>query len=68
MHKYGAHGATDVTGFGIMGHAKNLASVQKNSVDFVIETLPIIAKMALVVKAGGFSFPLLQGYSAETSG
>eukprot|EP00349_Pseudokeronopsis_sp_Brazil_P003139 CAMPEP_0202959202 /NCGR_PEP_ID=MMETSP1396-20130829/3455_1 /ASSEMBLY_ACC=CAM_ASM_000872 /TAXON_ID= /ORGANISM="Pseudokeronopsis sp., Strain Brazil" /LENGTH=170 /DNA_ID=CAMNT_0049677665 /DNA_START=335 /DNA_END=847 /DNA_ORIENTATION=- len=24
MMKYGAHGATDVTGFGILGHAKNL--------------------------------------------
>ena len=22
MHKHGAHGATDVTGFGIIGHAK----------------------------------------------
>jgi selenophosphate synthase len=22
MHKYGAHGATDVTGFGFLGHAR----------------------------------------------
>lgn len=26
MHTYGAHGATDVTGFGILGHAQNLGA------------------------------------------
>ncbi|CAG2121253.1 unnamed protein product, partial [Medioppia subpectinata] len=34
MHKYNAHGATDVTGFGLLGHAQNLARVQKNEVSF----------------------------------
>ena len=68
MHTYGAHGATDVTGFGILGHAKNLVSVQKNDVDFVIDKLPIIAKMASVSKVCGINFALLEGYSAETSG
>jgi len=29
MHKYDAHAATDVTGFGILGHANNLAGNQK---------------------------------------
>jgi hypothetical protein len=28
MHTHGAHAATDVTGFGILGHAQNLASNQ----------------------------------------
>ncbi len=36
----GAHGATDVTGFGILGHARNLASCQKAPVSFNIHTLP----------------------------
>ena len=27
MQKYKAHAATDITGFGIKGHAKNLVSV-----------------------------------------
>lgn len=36
----GAHGATDVTGFGLLGHAQNLASAQKASVSFRIHTLP----------------------------
>jgi selenide,water dikinase len=40
-HKFvGAHGATDVTGFGLLGHASNLVKAQKEAVDFVIHTLP----------------------------
>jgi len=68
MHKHGAHGATDVTGFGILGHASNLASAQKNAVDFVIHKLPVICNMVAVAEACGIKFGLLQGYSAETSG
>jgi selenide,water dikinase len=66
MHKYGAHAATDVTGFGILGHASNLASNQKENVDFEIHTLPIFKNMAKVDKK--FNFKLLKGTSAETSG
>jgi len=68
MHKYGAHGATDVTGFGILGHASNLASAQQNAVDFVIHQLPVIRNMVAVAEACGIKFGLLQGTSAETSG
>ena len=68
MHKYNAHGATDITGFGLLGHAKNLAKIQKNEVSFVIHNLPIIAKMASISKACGNMFGLLHGHSAETSG
>lgn len=68
MHKYNSHGATDVTGFGLLGHAQNLAKVQKNEVSFVIHNLPVIAKMAAVAKACGNMFQLLQGHSPETSG
>ena len=68
MHKYNAHGATDITGFGLLGHANNLASIQKNEVGFVIHNLPIIARMASVSKACGNMFGLLHGHSAETSG
>lgn len=35
-----AHGATDVTGFGILGHANNLAKTQSAAVSFKIHTLP----------------------------
>lgn len=68
MHKYNAHACTDVTGFGILGHAQNLAKYQKNEVSFVIHHLPIIAKMAIVNKTCNNLFGLLQGTSAETSG
>jgi len=68
MHKYNAHGATDIGGYGLLGHANRLAGVQKNEVGFVIHNLPIIAKMAAVSKACGNMFGLLQGQAAETSG
>jgi len=68
MQKYKAHCATDVTGFGILGHATNLVESQEKEVDFVIHTLPIIANMAAVYKKCGINFKLLEGYSAETSG
>jgi len=67
MHKYGAHGATDITGFGIVGHASNLAVHQQKIVDIEIHTLPIIKKMADVARRMSF-FKLLEGFSAETSG
>jgi selenide,water dikinase len=68
MHVHGAHAATDVTGFGILGHAQNLAATQKEAVDFVIHTLPCIKGMAAVVPACGINFRLVDGFSAETSG
>lgn len=68
MHKFNAHAATDITGFGIIGHARNLAKQQRNDVAFVIHNLPIISKMAAISKAGGNLFGLLQGTSSETSG
>merc|ERR1719347_614303 len=68
MHKYNAHGATDVTGFGLLGHASALAKTQQNEVSFVIHNLPVIAKMAAVAKASGNMFGLLQGQTSETSG
>jgi len=67
MHKYGAHAATDITGFGIIGHADNLCKNQKANVSFVIHTLPIIRGIyAVARKRPGFR--LLEGFSAETSG
>uniref|UniRef100_A0A8C4Q0X3 Selenide, water dikinase 1 n=2 Tax=Myxinidae TaxID=7762 RepID=A0A8C4Q0X3_EPTBU len=68
MHTFNAHAATDITGFGILGHAQNLARQQRNEVAFVIHNLPVVAKMAAISKACGNLFGLLQGTSAETSG
>jgi len=68
MHKYNAHGATDISGLGLLGHAQALAKNQQNEVSFVIHNLPVIAKMAGVAKACGNMFSLLQGQASETSG
>jgi selenide,water dikinase len=71
MHSYGAHGATDVTGFGLLGHARNLASAQKAPVSFKIHTLPVLDHMnrvASIIASRGLDFKLKEGLSAETSG
>jgi len=67
MLKHGAHACTDVTGFGILGHAQNLSENQKAEVGFELHTLPCIANMSAVEDAV-FDFKLKKGYSAETSG
>jgi len=67
MHKYGAHAATDVTGFGIIGHGRNLAKNQKAAVNFEIHSLPIIRSMKEADDKVQM-FSLLKGFSAETSG
>eukprot|EP01090_Pellita_catalonica_P002344 TRINITY_DN11937_c0_g1_i1.p1 TRINITY_DN11937_c0_g1~~TRINITY_DN11937_c0_g1_i1.p1 ORF type:complete len:319 (+),score=69.00 TRINITY_DN11937_c0_g1_i1:162-1118(+) len=67
MHKHKAHACTDVTGFGVLGHADNLSQNQKADVDFVLESLPIIKKMKEVDDVVNI-FNLVKGTSAETSG
>lgn len=62
-----AHAATDVTGFGILGHSRNLAKNQRASVNLEIHTLPIISPMARIDQFKQ-AFKLLEGLSAETSG
>lgn len=68
MQQYEAHGATDVTGFGILGHAENLVKYQKNEVSFVIDTLPVIAGIAAVGTVLTGSLNILTGRVPETSG
>ncbi|CAJ0569019.1 unnamed protein product, partial [Mesorhabditis spiculigera] len=70
LHKYQAHASTDVTGFGLLGHADNLARAQKEQVQFVIEHLPIIEYMDEIATKmpNGNGFNLFTGTSAETSG
>ena len=65
-HDEEAHAATDVTGFGILGHARNLAQNQTRSVHMEIHSLPVIGRTADLPYASFFK--LLAGFSAETSG
>ena len=67
MKKHECHGATDITGFGLKGHAENLVAVQKNDVDFQLNALPVFAGTPHVNNEI-FNFKLLDGFSAETSG
>lgn len=66
MAKYKAHGATDITGFGLLGHAGNLVANQKESVSFVIDTIPVLtgAKRLEAI----ISTKLTIGRGIETSG
>lgn len=66
MHKYEAHAATDVTGFGIMGHLDNLCKNQLETVRFRLTKIPVLQGMLAVDPAT--SFRLRLGFSAETSG
>ncbi len=67
MKKHHAHGATDVTGFGMLGHTDYLAQVQKQPLSIEIHTLPFIAGVT-DMEGHARHFNLLEGYSAETSG
>jgi selenide,water dikinase len=68
MHAHGAHAATDVTGFGLLGHADNLALHTRARVRLELSLLPCIRGTVRVDDALGGNFRLRQGLSAETSG
>lgn len=68
MVPHHAHAGTDVTGFGLLGHAQNLMDNQAAAVGMEIHTLPCIANTAKVERSGVLDFRLRAGYSAETSG
>jgi len=68
MHKYQAHCATDITGFGLLGHANNLAQFQKENVSFKINKLPIIKNVVKFSALVGQSTKFRSGRSVETSG
>ncbi len=67
VRKYQAHACTDVTGFGILGHADYLAQAQKRNVDFHLNRLPIYRNL-LSVEGKVKNFRILEGTAAETSG
>lgn len=64
MQKVPVHAATDVTGFGLKGHAANMAVLGK--VDIVIDQLAVIRGTPALTEI--FGYPLLQGEAKETAG
>ena len=64
MQRVPVHAATDVTGFGLTGHAGNMATLGK--VDIVIDQLAVIRGTPTL--ANLFGYPLLSGEAKETAG
>jgi selenide, water dikinase len=64
MQKVPVHAATDVTGFGLKGHAENMAMLGK--VDIIIDQLAVIRGTPVLTEL--FGYPLLQGEAKETAG
>ncbi len=64
MQNVPVHAATDVTGFGLKGHAANMAVLGK--VDIVIDQLAVIRGTPML--ADIFGYPLLLGEAKETAG
>jgi selenide,water dikinase len=64
MQKVPVHAATDVTGFGLKGHAANMAVLGK--VDIVINQLAVIRGTPILTEI--FGYLLLQGEAKETAG
>ena len=64
MQQVPVHAATDVTGFGLVGHAGNMAVLGK--VDIVIDHLAVIRGTPVLADLLGY--PLIQGEAKETAG
>jgi selenide, water dikinase len=68
MQKYKAHCATDVTGFGLVGHAENLLGFQESELDFVINKMPVIKHVKKMAEILNRHQKLHAGKMVETSG
>ncbi|CRL02862.1 CLUMA_CG015860, isoform A [Clunio marinus] len=68
MHKYQAHAATDVTGFGITGHAENLLLFQEEPLDFILTKFPYIKNVKIIAEILNQQNKLNNGRMVETSG
>ena len=64
MREVGVNAATDVTGFGLLGHAGNVSSL--SGVDVVIDQIPVIRGTLRLAEF--FGHRLSSGFGAETAG
>ncbi|GAG54949.1 unnamed protein product, partial [marine sediment metagenome] len=64
IHEISINAATDITGFGLVGHAQEMAESSK--VNIIIDSLPVFDKAIEVSKGLGYSLGM--GTSAETAG
>lgn len=68
LRAHGALACTDVTGFGLLGHAAAMADASGQPVRCVISALPCLAPTAALDAALGGALGLRAGTAAETSG
>jgi selenide,water dikinase len=64
MQQVPVHAATDVTGFGLKGHATSMAELSR--VNIIIDKLWVIGGTPVLSEI--FGYPLLSGESKETAG
>ncbi len=64
MQQVAVNAATDVTGFGLKGHAGNVAML--GNVDIIVDQLPLIEGTPALAEL--LAYPLLQGEAKETAG
>jgi selenide,water dikinase len=64
MNAVGAHACTDVTGFGLVGHAKNIASASGVTIRFDLDSLPIFPGALELVRQGVVSGASQRGRTA----
>lgn len=64
MKAVGVHAATDITGFGLLGHAGNVSEL--SNVDVIIDRIPVIK--GTLELARFFGHKLSTGFGAETAG
>ncbi len=64
MQQVPVHAATDITGFGLKGHAENMAKL--GQVNIVFDELAVIRGTPALAEVQGY--PLLKGDASETAG
>lgn len=52
MQRYGATAATDVTGFGLVGHARGMAKASGCTLSIDVESLPVLDEVLPLLKEG----------------
>ena len=53
--RLGAHALTDITGFGLLGHLRNVVSASKVSARVYLDRVPVLAPAWEYVRAGHFA-------------
>ncbi len=52
LHDCGAHASTDITGFGLLGHASDMLSTTGLSIELHVEQIPLIGRTKELADAG----------------